>query len=252
VTKTTVIHEGDVPYRPQPTLKEALEQKKIGMYEDRIANISAFRGCKHDCVYCAFKRTLRFQKCDACRAFEPHAHLEALLKKPPKTKPGQFVTVGLTGDIAFATKDELQAIIRYCNKYPETTFVLQTKDPRIFLDQEIQNMITGNMIIGTTIETNINKHGTYSKAPSVFKRLEVMEKLDCRKMITIEPIIAFSPLFGVDIANIHPEIVWVGYDSKNHKLLEPSLYKTINLIEFLRGAGIDVREKLIRKAWNEE
>jgi len=220
---------------------------KTKMYQERKANISAFRGCGFDCDYCAFQNTLRFQNCPDCKAYKPHAHLEALEKNPPKTKEGEFVTMALNGDIAFASPDELRQMVEYCNKWSDRTFVLQTKDPRIFFG--IRNMITDNIIIGTTIETNINHN--FSTAPSVFTRMQVMSMLECRKMITIEPIMKFDPTFIVDIANLKPEIAYVGYDSRKNKLPEPTLEETLLFISGLFSAGIDVREKLIRKAWNE-
>jgi DNA repair photolyase len=41
--------------------------KKNNMYPERKGNIAWYRGCAHDCVYCGFKNTLRFQKCTKCQ-----------------------------------------------------------------------------------------------------------------------------------------------------------------------------------------
>ena len=223
---------------------------KTKMYEERApnGNISGFRGCDFKCSYCAFRNTLRFQKCEKCKSFTPHAHLEVLDRRPPKTKDGQFLTMGLTGDIAFATDKELRAMIAYCHKWSDRTFVLQTKNPRIF--EPLTDFIKPNMIIGTTIESDIN-HGV-SKAPPPHLRFESMKALNCRKMITIEPILTFNlnVLFKW-IKSIKPEVVYIGYDSKNNHLPEPTLAETRELIEQLHISGIDVKEKLIRKAWYE-
>ena len=48
---------------------------------------------------------------------------------------------------------------------------------------------------------------------------------------------------------INPERVYIGYDTKNSKLPEPSLQKTTHLIEALEQLGIKVKTKLLREAW---
>lgn len=219
------------------------------MYTERKANIAAFRGCDFNCLYCAFKHTMSRSKCPLCRTFTPHAHLEVLDKRPPPTKDGEFLTMGLNGDIAFATGKELRRMIEYCNQWHDRTFVLQTKDPWIFT--KFKDVIQPNMIIGTTIETD--KSTTFvSKAPPVDVRYDALVNMPVRKMLTIEPIMEFTDDFAEIIYNFDPEIVYIGYDSKNNHLPEPTSLETKVLIGQLRGAGIDVREKLIRKAWDEK
>jgi len=219
---------------------------KTKMYPERKTNISAFRGCGWGCTYCAFKNTLRFQSCDACKKFNPHAHLEALNKTPPKTNNGEYVAVGMNGDVAFASVGELRAMINYCTKWSDRTFMMQSKDPSCFIPYTLPD----NLIIATTIESDIDHD--VSKAPNTVNRFESMRSLNCRKMITIEPILTFNMnrLFMM-IHLINPEIVYIGYDSKNNNLPEPTIDETRELIEQLRISGIDVKEKLIRKAWYE-
>jgi len=156
--------------------------------------------------------------------------------------------MGLNGDIAFASNSELREMLLYCNKWSDRTFVLQTKNPIVFAPRK--DLITPNMIIGTTIETDAVNYNL-SNAPRPSVRYFGLRVIDCRKMVTIEPIMKFTEYFGSQIINLHPEIVYIGYDSKNNHLPEPTLAETHQLIDQLRGAGIDVREKLIRKAWDE-
>ena len=218
------------------------------MYQERKANISAYRGCAWNCVYCAFQNTLRFQSCEQCKKFEPHAHLEVLDRTPPITKDGEFLTMSLTGDIAFAREQDLVKMLLYCNAWDDRTFVLQSKNPRIF--EQYNVLIKPNMVIGTTIESDVDHH--MSKAPPPAQRYASMRLLNCRKMVTIEPILKFdlAKLYGW-IHLINPEIIYIGYDSKSNNLPEPTLAETKELIKELRTAGYDVREKLIRKAWDE-
>lgn len=220
--------------------------ENTNMYSERKANISAFRGCDWNCIYCAFKNTLRFQSCEQCKKFKPHAHLKALNKTPPKTKDGEFISVGMNGDVAFASEDEFRAMIDYCTKWSDRTFMMQSKDPSCFIPFDIPK----NLIIGTTIESDIN-HCT-SSAPMPLDRFKSMKELDCRKMVTIEPILTFNISEIFSIAHLlNPEIVYIGYDSKNNKLPEPTLYETKCLLNELRKDGINVKEKLMRKAWYE-
>ncbi len=243
------------------------------MYPERAGNVSVFRGCAYSCAYCAFRTSLSRSGCKKCRDFEPHAHLEALEKNPPKTGEGEFLTIGLTGDISFMYVADFWKVMEYCRKWKDRTFLIQSKDPGYFLRYQEFVMpfrIPDNAIIGTTIETNRGgwicdpvttnptalycKYDIISKAPLPEKRYEAMRRLDCRKAITIEPILDFD----LDIMlqwtkDIAPEFIYIGYNSKKDiKLPEPSLSKTTALIAELRGAGFDVREKLLRKAWWEE
>ena len=220
--------------------------KKNNMYPERKGNIAWYRGCAHDCVYCGFKRTLRFQKCIKCQNFEPHAHLEVLKKRPPVTKEGEFLTMGLTGDICFASKEEMEAAIAYCEKWSDRTFLFQTKNPRVYL----QHKFPDNVILDVTIESDIDYPVTL--APSVRLRHDIMTSSSIQSKnnkiwITVEPIMGFSGYFPSWLEEIHPEVVYIGYDSKNHTLTEPSLEQTKHLIERV-GKFAEVRTKLLRKA----
>jgi len=232
--------------------------KSERMYKERKANIAAFRGCHFKCCYCAFKNTLKRSKCKQDQEFTPHAHLEVLSKRPPPTKEGEFVTIGMNGDISFASKEEMEAIIHYCWLWAKHTFLLQSKNPAFFHNYKFPE----NVILGTTIESNRTEfhnsdYWSYeymSAAPNVNKRFDAMYGLVARKVITIEPIMDFNlDTFLNAIIDLKPEWVWVGYDSKPRRnyLPEPPLAKTQDFIEHLEDDGISVRQKLIRKAWYE-
>ena len=220
--------------------------KKNNMYPERKGNIAWYRGCDFDCEYCGFGRTLRFQKCTKCQNFEPHAHLEVLKKRPPVTREGEFLTMGLTGDICFASKEEMEAAIAYCEKWSDRTFLFQTKNPRVYL----QHKFPDNVILDVTIESDI--HHPVSYAPSVRLRYDLMvsgpiQRLNNRIWITVEPIMGFTNDFVNWLEQIHPKVVYLGYDSKNHNLTEPSLERTKELIMQI-GKFAEVRTKLLRKA----
>lgn len=190
--------------------------------------------------------------------FLPHEHLEVLGKRPPPTKEGQFVTVGMNGDISFCDIVAFCAILRYIKLWSGTTFLLQSKNPDFFNTF----IIPDNVIICTTLESNRTEfhdsdYGSYdsiSTAPNVNKRLYAMHRITSRKAITIEPILDFDvDILFHTVLDLNPEFVWIGYDShpKRNKLPEPKLEKTQEFINELIYAGISVRQKLIRRAWSE-
>ncbi len=235
------------------------------MYAERKGNIAVFRGCAFNCCYCAFRRMLKLSNCQKCRDFEPHSHMEVLEKKPPKTKKGQFLTVALSSDISFMDDDEFCKVLDYCSKWGDRTFLIQSKNPGYFLG--LEDRIPSNVIIGTTIETNrlvtsnlakntcfYNDGSHYfipvSKAPASNIRYEVMLSLDCRKSVTIEPILDFDvDIMEKYIKDIKPEIVCIGYNShpEKNEMPEPTLYKVDKFVGILKKSGINVRLKLIRE-----
>lgn len=236
------------------------------MYSERIKNIPVFRGCSFNCCYCNFKRLVQLNKgCPNCATFTPHSHMEALQRGPPKTEKSTFVTVGLSGDVSFMYPSDFLEVLKYCYQSVHTTFMIQSKNPKYFL--QFKN-IPDNVIIGTTIETNryylsrglgdlvyytknSDGHGI-SNAPPPESRYNAMIKLECRKAITIEPIL----LFDIEelenwICRIQPEILYIGYNSNPRiRLPEPELQKTYALIDRLRRNTYGtIRIKTLRPAW---
>ncbi len=228
------------------------------MFIQRKDNIAGPRGCKFKCIYCAFEKSYWRSSCEKCRAFEPHFHPESMQRRPPRTPGDEFVTIGFTGDVCFLDieKGELLAVLDYTCKYPDRTFFLQSKNPAWFLNFERPE----NLILGTTIETNRSRdinvedgisYSQISKAPPPVERYKAMKKVGRRMIVVVEPILNFDMAVLFDWLQQLDPVVYIGYDShpeKNH-LPEPSLSKTLELIHNLRSAGIEVREKEIRRAW---
>lgn len=139
--------------------------------------------------------------------------------------------------------------------HPENTFLFCTKNPKRYHDFEFPD----NCLLGATVETDLGRYVQhFSVAPDPAWRLIAMRKLQYpHKFISIEPIMRFSPWFHEEIIELKPEIVEVGYDNYHmfekwgHKV-EPFLEETVELIQKLEKAGITVKEKSIRPAWNEE
>lgn len=213
------------------------------MYED-TKTWNPFKGCLFDCVYCkpSFQRQAKRQKhnCLKCYQYLPHFHPERLNKIPK----ADLVFACGNGDISFASDEVLSKIFHVMKQKKDQTFLLQTKDP-LRLDGW---WIPGNVIVGTTLETNRSTKGV-SKAPLPRARYESLYKMWCRKAVTIEPILDFD--FDVLInwlSDLDPEVVWVGYanHTKGLDLDEPCLEKTKVLIAELEKFT-DVRLKTLRE-----
>jgi hypothetical protein len=72
-----------------------------------------------------------------------------------------------------------------------------------------------------------------------------------RKYLSVEPIMDFDlEIFTDWIEKIAPIHVAVGYDNYNNHLPEPSLTKTLQLIERLKEFT-RVRERKLREAWSQ-
>ena len=227
------------------------------MYSENRKSINDLIGCLHNCVYCkpSFQRQAkRFE--GKGYDFQPRFHSERLMKAPPRTADGEFIFFPSMGDVAFAKKSDFQKHVDYAQKYHDRTFLIQSKDPDCFRYFSFPD----NVILGTTIETNLlvfetpSKYKYYSeisKAPYPVHRFNAMCDLSHkRKSVTIEPILDFVLDVMIDwMEQIHPKIIWIGYDNHDCNLPEPRLEKTMLLVTELKKRGFDVRTKTLRKAW---
>jgi hypothetical protein len=229
------------------------------MYHENRKSKNAFVGCQHNCVYCkpSFQRQARRFEGKGYD-FQPRYHPERLLKSPPRTGEGEFIFFPSMGDLAFATPTTVQAHIEYARKYADRTFLIQSKNPKWFHDYAFPE----NVILGTTIETNLvvfdtpSKYRYYSEiseAPYPVSRFSLTCGLGHkRKSVTIEPILDFVLSVMIEwMKKIQPETIWVGYDNHGCFLPEPALDKTMSLIDELKKRGFNVRTKTLRKAWYE-
>lgn len=214
---------------------------------------SPFKGCGFDCSYClpSFQRQAKRQKqnCKKCYEYSPHEHPERLTKIPS----AEIVFVCGNADISFARPEFIRQIIDAIKKKnircPHKTYYFQSKRPEClkpFLDE-----FPSNVILLTTLETNRDKgYSKVSKAPVPSRRYKQFLSLKYpRKVLTIEPIVDFDlEVFTKWIVDLHPEYVWVGFNShpKDVDYLEPSKAKVRQLIAALKKAKIKVKEKDMR------
>lgn len=234
--------------------------EKKNMYGDSKHQWNVCVGCLFNCGYCekSFKAQMKRQKptidkngrkrgCQKCYDFIPHFHPERLNDRLPRTYGDEFIWCCSSGDISFMKEEWINKIIDKIMEMSKRTFLFQSKDPECFKKYAFPE----NVILATTLETDLDL-SKISKAPSPQQRFESFYNIKHpRKRITIEPIIHIHDLsrFINWIRTINPEIVYIGYDSKPNRkptLLEPSLFRTKNLIKRLEKITI-VKPKLLRE-----
>ena len=139
---------------------------KNRMYEENRKSINALVGCKFHCVYCvpSFQRQMKRQRCPRCKLYEPHPHLDRLLKPPPKTFGKDFILFPSSADPCFAKLNKFKQMMDYAEQYPDRTFLTQSKNPEYFYRYEYEyGKFPENVILGTTFETDRLAFDTPSK-----------------------------------------------------------------------------------------
>jgi len=197
-------------------------------------------GCRHYCRYCWARllvlRKLRFTRKYRGCLFNPTLHEYELERR---FRPGVLVFCCDMGDLFgdFIPSEWILKVLSVIKRYPETKFLLLTKNPKRYL--EFLSCLPSNVILGCTIETNRDdlyvRHGI-SKAPLPSMRYRVMRSLNWSpKMVSIEPILDFDlDVFVSWIKDVKPDFVYVGYDNYCCGLPEPPLSKAIKLINELK------------------
>jgi len=209
-------------------------------------------GCPHNCIYCwarkwaetKLKNTERYKNGFISRINEDEFS---------RRFNGGIVFVSDMGDMFAETvpDDWIVRVLDHVRNFPTTKFLFLTKNPRRY--HEFLDLFPGNSMLGATVETDDDSLATeVSKAPPPSDRLEAMYLLKWdKKFISIEPIMEFTDYFPLRIAEIKPLMVFVGYDNYRNRLPEPSLQRTMWLMNELERRGIEVRRKTIRPAWYE-
>jgi hypothetical protein len=188
--------------------------------------------------------------CLQCYTYTPHFHPERLQASLPETHGDQFIWACSSSDIFWAEPDWINAILDRIRTRMDRTFFFQTKDPRVFTAYDFPS----NVMLGITLETNSDlSYDRISKAPLPTVRYRQFADLDCnnKKIVTIEPVLrwSYTELFLAAIKEIGPERVYIGYDTKRAKLMEPRLKQVQELMKGLANFT-KVKPKLLREPWN--
>jgi protein gp37 len=206
-------------------------------------------GCLHECSYC-WARTLAITELKNVERYKDGFKPKLVKKELGKKFYNEFVFVSDMGDLFgdWVFPEWIKEVIHTLKLSPSSDFLFLTKNPKRYF--EFLDIMPLNVVLGATIETN--RSFRVADAPSVEERCGMMAKLPWkRKLVSVEPIMDFDlEVFVQWIRDIRPRVVYVGYDNYQHKLPEPTLAKTEQLITQLQ-AFAKVRRKTIRKAWSE-
>ena len=131
----------------------------------------------------------------------------------------------------------IKKTFNHIEKYPNNKYLLQTKNPTRLAGWI--KVLTPNISVCTTIETNRFYPEIMNNSPLPFKRAEAMQRLhtfcDIETFVSIEPLMDFDlielvkiiKMCGVSQCNL-------GADSGHNNLPEPSKDKVLQLIEELQ------------------
>lgn len=196
-------------------------------YEGKTINLVG-GGCPWGCSYCYVKSfVFPFLK----KRYSGKMFLiEESFKKPLGKNKDWFVNS--CSDICAIPKIFMLKIIKRLNEFPTNTYLLQSKNPKGFLD--FAGLYPPKTIFGTTIETNRDAMARiHSKAPAPSDRKTWIYNMP-RRMVNIEPIMDFDLDVMVRwMRVIRPEYVSIGADSKDHGLPEPTQEKVRALVKEL-------------------
>ena len=191
-------------------------------------------GCEHSCSYCSIKRIeKRANKDMTTPVFRKHYMKDDL-------GSGRDVFCCSSGD-AFGewVRDAwIEWMLSHCTEYPHNRYMFLTKNPAKYMSfMELEDL---NCILGSTIETDIDEWDRMAgKAPFVRERLLEMGTArqwfpDLAMMISIEPVMKFTPELATILKFIRPDIIYVGVDSGKNGLPEPTADELRTLIAELR------------------
>ena len=237
-------------------IEHSLNKKNHGkMFSIVTATWNPISGCLYNCNYCwakdlavtKLKNAKRYSK-----GFKPTLNESEFNVKFGK---GDLIFVSDMGDMFadFVPSEWIVKVLDHIRQFPEADFLFMTKNPKRYI--ELLPQIPENAILGATIETTcdeIIQTDKVSNAPLPTQRYEAMKALDWkRKIVSIEPIMDFDiNLFSKWIEEINPFIVYVGYDNYCHKLREPTLKFTMELVNQLSETSLVIK-KTLRPAWFE-
>jgi DNA repair photolyase len=198
--------------------------------------------CLHKCSYC-WARALeeRYPRLKEKYCGNPRI-IQKELKRINSFKETDFIFVcDMTDLFGHWVPYELIQEILNCISTSPAKFLLLTKNPArykfFFIPQ--------NCVCGATIESDIDHELT---GPPERERMLAMANLKHgRKMVSVEPVMDFTPDFPTDLLYMGLEFVAIGYDNYSNGLDEPELQDVEAMIHSFENRGIKVYRKTLRE-----
>jgi protein gp37 len=217
------------------------------MYEN-TKSINPLGGkCEIDCLYCSTKSLRKRYKACAEKYGGPYRLYPKELPKFHKFY-GQVFVCGQNDLFApGVSKTIIDDVVDYIIQegHPDNLYMFQSKNPERMVNyfwklRHDKMPLPNRFMLGTTVETNLEY--TISNCPSREDRLRFIRfEGPGKRYITVEPIMKFTPSFMIPLSLV--DIVYIGADSKNNHLPEPSADEVVLLIQRLRDRGVEVRIK---------
>ena len=129
--------------------------------------------------------------------------------------------------------------IEFYSKFPKNRYLLLTKNPGALekLIKEGTITLPDTFLIGTTLETNRECSKLYRSTvmPSPTERAEALARIKHpHKMVCCDPLVQFDATrFASMIKEIRPDLVYIGFNTSNCVLPEPTREEVQELIERL-------------------
>lgn len=195
--------------------------------------------CPHKCKYC-YVRSSRVKKLYTGKPYLAESAFKPLGK-------GKTIFVGSMFDVFAEGIDPhwVDRVLVYCNKYPDNTYVFQTKNPK--RAHLAIKFLPPKFMIGTTLETNRDYKDTSAPQP-MYRYVGMLKFIGVKTFVSIEPIMDFDLNHFVDwLKCLKPDFVSIGADSKGHNLREPSPEKVKELIAGLKEfTEVKIKDNLKR------
>lgn len=200
--------------------------------------------CEHDCLYCStdsFRN--RFSKINEKYNGVPRIDEKAMTKNLGKNKN---IFICAQNDLFAQNVPEniIKEIMQYCGKYPENTYLFQTKNPK-----NIRRIMPENSIVCVTIESNRWYPEFMGNTPRPIDRIIECQKIRHELHITCEPLMAYDLISFVDLLkSTSPTQINLGANSnKSIKLPEPSKDEVLALIlELEKFTKVVIKKNLSR------
>lgn len=218
----------------------SLNKSKGNMYPWCTHTWNVITGkCFHECTYCYMKRyklgPMKFNNKEMNRDLGS----------------GRVIFVGSSIDMwaQDVPPEWIQRVLERCRAY-DNEYLFQSKDPyRFFFFDRFPERVN----FGTTLESDVH-YPEITKAPEPVMRAEAIARIESKRMVSIEPILAFNyGRFLTMIGRINPVFVSIGADSKGHNLPEPTAKELDDFVVALRGiTEVKLKKNLDRLLLKEE
>jgi len=197
-------------------------------------------GCEHDCSYCYMKVMSNRTGLSMMTPVVRDGHFPTQNYMSDNLGSGRKIFCCSSGDAwgYWVPSDWIYRMLDHCLDYSGNEYMMLTKNPLRYA-QWYQFHEDCKFILGATVETDLTKVArSVSDAPDPLYRMAHMKEIkeeypNVQTMLSIEPVMRFTPVFAERIEAVLPDIVYIGVDSGKNGLLEPTRDELIRLIIYV-------------------